>query len=89
MLKRGVSPISGNLGVYFVFSMVLRGRERSKLMICESITPMVVVPSCTAEWISRCLDSGAQAIIVPHVNTVEQAKMCVNASKFPPLVCST
>jgi len=51
------------------------------------ITPMVVVPTCAPEWISRCLDSGAQAIIVPHVNTVEQAKMCVNASKFPPMVC--
>ncbi|KAJ0305824.1 hypothetical protein COL5a_002625 [Colletotrichum fioriniae] len=49
------------------------------------ITPTVVVPTCAPEWISRCLDSGAQAIIVPHVNTVEQAKMCVNASKFPPL----
>ncbi|KAK9780279.1 hypothetical protein SCAR479_02916 [Seiridium cardinale] len=49
------------------------------------ITPMVVVPTCAQEWISRCLDSGAQAIIVPHVNNVEQAKMCVNASKFPPL----
>ncbi|KAH8898962.1 HpcH/HpaI aldolase [Thozetella sp. PMI_491] len=49
------------------------------------ITPMVVVPTCAPEWISRCLDSGAQAIIVPHVNNVEQAKMCVNASKFPPL----
>lgn len=47
---------------------------------------MVVVPTCAPEWISRCLDSGAQAIIVPHVNTVEQAKMCVNASKFPPMV---
>lgn len=47
---------------------------------------MVVVPTCSQEWISRCLDSGAQAIIVPHVNNVEQAKICVNASKFPPLV---
>ncbi|KAI0144999.1 HpcH/HpaI aldolase [Pestalotiopsis sp. NC0098] len=49
------------------------------------ITPMVVVPTCSSEWISRCLDSAAQAIIVPHVNNVEQALMCVNASKFPPL----
>lgn len=50
---------------------------------------MVVVPTCSSDWISRCLDSGAQAIIVPHLNNVEQAKMCVNASKFPPLVSST
>ncbi|KAH8673397.1 HpcH/HpaI aldolase [Xylariales sp. PMI_506] len=49
------------------------------------ITPTVVVPTCAPDWISRCLDSGAQAVIVPHVNNVEQAKMCVNASKFPPM----
>lgn len=47
---------------------------------------MVVVPTCAPEWISRCLDAGAQAIIVPHVNNVEQARMCVNAGKFPPTV---
>ncbi|WWD22198.1 hypothetical protein CI109_106689 [Kwoniella shandongensis] len=49
------------------------------------ITPAVVVPTTAADWISRSLDSGAQCVIVPHVNTVEQAKMCVGASKFPPL----
>ncbi|KXS96248.1 hypothetical protein AC578_5481 [Pseudocercospora eumusae] len=49
------------------------------------ISPTVVVPTCSPDWISRCLDSGAQNIIVPHVNTVEQAQMCVNAAKFPPL----
>ncbi|GFZ42999.1 hypothetical protein JCM24511_00717 [Saitozyma sp. JCM 24511] len=49
------------------------------------ITPMVVVPTCAPEWISRSLDSGAQAIIVPHVNDVVQAKMCVDAAKFPPM----
>jgi hypothetical protein len=45
------------------------------------ITPMVVVPTCAPEWISRSLDSGAQA-----VNDVVQAKMCVDAAKFPPMV---
>jgi len=49
------------------------------------ITPMVVVPTVAAEWISRCLDSGAQCVIVPHVNNVEEAKLCVNASKFAPV----
>jgi 2-keto-3-deoxy-L-rhamnonate aldolase RhmA len=47
---------------------------------------MVVVPTCAPDWISRCL---AQAVIVPHIKTVEQAKMCENASKSPPLVIFT
>ena len=46
---------------------------------------MVVVPTCAPEWISRCLDSGAQIIVVPHVNNVAEAEMCVGASKFPPI----
>ncbi|KAI4594923.1 hypothetical protein KJ359_007446 [Pestalotiopsis sp. 9143b] len=32
------------------------------------ITPMVVVPTCSSEWISRCLDSAAQAIIANLVD---------------------
>ncbi|KAF8917009.1 Phosphoenolpyruvate/pyruvate domain-containing protein [Mucidula mucida] len=49
------------------------------------ITPMVVVPTNSPEWISRSLDSGAQAVIVPHVSTVESAKACVKAAKYPPI----
>ncbi|WVQ83442.1 hypothetical protein IAT38_005583 [Cryptococcus sp. DSM 104549] len=49
------------------------------------ITPMVVVPTCTQEWISRCLDSGAQCVIVPHVNNKAEALICANAAKFPPI----
>jgi hypothetical protein len=56
---------------------------------CSKITPMVVVPTCTQEWISRCLDSGAQAIVVPLVNNVDEALIYANASKFPPLVITT
>ena len=51
-----------------------------------SITPAVVVPTSAPEWISRSLDSGVQIVIVPHVNTVTEAEMCVGASKFPPVV---
>ncbi len=55
-------------------------------MDLSSITPMVVVPSGTPEWISRSLDSGAQAVIIPHVNNVAEAKVCVAAGKFRPIV---
>ncbi|WRT65319.1 uncharacterized protein IL334_002262 [Kwoniella shivajii] len=49
------------------------------------ISPIVVVPTCSPEWISRVLDSGAQCVIVPHVNNKEEAKICVESSKFPPI----
>ncbi len=35
--------------------------------------------------IYRTLDRGSQGIVVPHVNTVEEAKNVVKAGKFPPL----
>ncbi len=35
--------------------------------------------------IYRTLDSGAQGIVVPHVNTAEEARAVVDAAKFHPL----
>jgi 4-hydroxy-2-oxoheptanedioate aldolase len=35
--------------------------------------------------IYRTLDQGAQAIVVPHVNTVDEARAVVNAAKYHPL----
>jgi len=35
--------------------------------------------------IYRTLDQGAQAIVVPHVNTAEEARAVVEASKFTPV----
>ena len=61
-------------------------RDISIACLNVGITPMVVVPTCEPQWISRCLDAGVQAVIVPHVGTEEEAKMCVDASKYPPLV---
>ncbi|KAF9769457.1 hypothetical protein IL306_013121 [Fusarium sp. DS 682] len=60
-------------------------RDISVACLNVGITPMVVVPTCEAQWISRCLDSGAQAIVVPHVNNIQEAQVCVNAAKYPPL----
>jgi 2-keto-3-deoxy-L-rhamnonate aldolase RhmA len=36
------------------------------------------------DLIARVLDWGADGIMVPHVNTVEQAKHCVDAAYYPP-----
>lgn len=49
------------------------------------VTPLVRPPGHGAEWIGRILDGGAQGIIVPHVNTAEQARAIVEAARFPPL----
>ena len=46
--------------------------------------PLVRVPCGNHDHIKRVLDAGAFGIVVPMVNTVEQAKAVVDAAKYPP-----
>jgi 4-hydroxy-2-oxoheptanedioate aldolase len=46
--------------------------------------PMVRVPWNGPDWIKRALDAGAYGLVIPMVNTREQAEMAVKASKYPP-----
>jgi 2-keto-3-deoxy-L-rhamnonate aldolase RhmA len=49
------------------------------------VSPLVRVPSQSPFHISRVLDSGAAAVIVPHVETVEEVRALVRAAKYAPL----
>lgn len=42
------------------------------------------VPRGDHDYIKRVLDAGAHGIIVPMVNTVEEAKLAIAAAKYPP-----
>lgn len=48
------------------------------------IVPVVRVPQAEYQLISRVLDSGAQGIIVPRVNTPAQVKDIVSWIRYPP-----
>ena len=48
------------------------------------ITPLVRVPSQDAAFLGRVLDGGAQGVIVPHVQSVEEARAVAAATRFPP-----
>lgn len=47
--------------------------------------PLARVPRGTHENIKRVLDAGAWGIVVPMVNTVEEAKLAIAAAKYPPI----
>ena len=47
--------------------------------------PIARVPQGTGDYIKRVLDAGAWGIVVPMVNTVEQAEVAIRAAKYPPL----
>lgn len=50
----------------------------------NNVDLFVRAPECTKGYISRILDAGASAVMVPMVETVEQAKNLVKWSKYPP-----
>ena len=49
------------------------------------VTPLVRVPGKDKSWIGRTLETGAQGVIVPHMETRAEAEMVVEAALFPPL----
>ncbi|OZD65734.1 hypothetical protein CH263_12535 [Rhodococcus sp. 06-1059B-a] len=50
----------------------------------RGIAPFVRIPDHSPSWISRCLDFGASAVVVPHVDTVEQALAAYRTARFEP-----
>ncbi|WP_233160246.1 HpcH/HpaI aldolase/citrate lyase family protein [Pseudonocardia sp. MH-G8] len=50
----------------------------------SGVLPLVRVPDHTASTIQRVLDAGAAGVLVPHVDTAEQADAVVRACRFPP-----
>lgn len=97
----GVSPVIDHpdmielLG-YMGYDYVLLDCEHGSLTedsVCDTIraayatdiTPIVRVPVNTPHVILRYLDQGSQGVIVPHINSEEEAKAVVAAAKYGPL----
>src|SRR5947209_18941004 len=47
--------------------------------------PMVRVPGNSVEWFKWALDAGAWGVVVPMVNSREEAQRVVEYAKYPPL----
>ena len=52
--------------------------------LSAGIAPLVRVPQGDLNLGTRCLDAGALGIVMPHVDTVEQAQAMVDAFRFAP-----
>jgi 4-hydroxy-2-oxoheptanedioate aldolase len=52
--------------------------------IGAGITPLVRVPSHDHQDLTRSLDIGAMGVIVPHVDTPDEAERIADACRFPP-----
>jgi 2-keto-3-deoxy-L-rhamnonate aldolase RhmA len=53
--------------------------------IPTGITPIVRIAANALDEGTRCLDNGALGVIVPHVDTVVEAKRLARAFRYPPI----
>jgi 2-dehydro-3-deoxyglucarate aldolase len=51
----------------------------------NDIVPLVRVGENNANLIKRVMDAGAYGVIVPNINSAQEAKAAVNAVKYPPV----
>ena len=51
----------------------------------QGITPIVRVTGKEAHHSTRVLDNGALGVVVPHVDTVEEARAIADQCRYPPI----
>jgi 4-hydroxy-2-oxoheptanedioate aldolase len=56
-----------------------------QLYAAHGISPVVRIPCAKAHYAAMALDAGAQGIVVPYVETVEEVKAIVGAVKYRPI----
>src|SRR5215218_2999234 len=88
----GVARLAAGAGAEFVlFDLEHTGygieRMRETLAAARSVdvVPFLRVPDAAYDLIARGLDLGALGVMVPAVESVEEAKSIVDASRFPPV----
>ncbi len=88
----GMSAILANAGCRFaLYDMEHTGLgfETLKWLFASCrglpIEPMVRVPRGEYTWIARALDLGAHGVMIPMVESAEQARSVVQACRYPPL----
>ena len=87
----GVARICANAGAEFVRSCMEHtgmGFETLKpqFALCRAlgVVPLVRVPATEYHFVARALDVGALGVMVPLVDTAEQAERIVSFSRYPP-----
>ena len=57
----------------------------SAMALKTGLTPIVRIPINGYTMVSRILDNGAMGIVLPHVETPEEAAKLVDIAKFQPV----
>ena len=88
----GIAQICRNAGAEFIlYDMEHTGMSietmKTQFALCRGLglAPMVRVPATEYHFIARVLDAGAFGVMVPMVETAEQAQFIVSCTRYPPL----
>ncbi|CAH2604163.1 2,4-dihydroxyhept-2-ene-1,7-dioic acid aldolase [Rhodovastum atsumiense] len=91
MRTAAVPALARAAGYHWLFIDMEHGafsiHEASELCLAAlpaGVAPIVRICTDALDEGTRVLDNGAQGIIVPHVDTAEQARRIANAFRFPP-----
>jgi len=89
---RGIAKVLEVAGFDFVlFDLEHSGASMSDLADqlawtkATSLTSIVRIPAGMNAYVSRALDAGADGIMVPQVDSVEDVRAAIRAAKYPPL----
>jgi len=64
---------------------IREAEELIRIIELKGVVPLVRLSSNSDVQIKRVMDAGAHGIIVPMVNSIEDAKNAITAVKYPPL----
>ena len=88
----GIGRLAAEAGAEFaVFDMEHTGWtvETIRMLIsttrCTDMAPLVRIPATEYHFVARVMDAGAMGIMVPMVETEEQAASIVQMAKYPPV----
>jgi len=87
----GIPRLLNNAGAeYAMYCMEHTGASyetlKPQFALCRALgmVPLVRVPGTEYDFIARALDSGALGVMVPLVDSAEQAKFIVSCTRYPP-----
>ncbi len=88
----GIARVAAVAGAEFaVYDMEHTGWsiETIRMLIATTprpaLVPIVRIPACDYHFVARVLDAGAMGIMVPMVESEEQARSLVSSAKYPPV----
>ena len=85
-------PIMDGVGLdYVIIDTEHNPRSRGELgdylamFVATSVVPIVRIPIPDSHYVTMAIDAGAQGILAPYCETVDQVREVVKAAKFRPL----